>query len=136
MTDHAVEPALPYRRLVKTPALGPLPAIRGCFAKYATFRGRSRRSEFWWFWLLFWIINLSGFLAQSAVAVITDLVALAVVLVPYVAVGVRRLHDTGRSGWLMLLTFVPIAGLLLLVWWSEESDGDNQHGPYPMWETS
>ena len=85
-------------------------AISACFSNYANFNGRARRSEFWWFWLFVVIVQV---VVQTLFAVIvgTDsalysLLAfvLAIVLaIPLYAAGARRLHDTGKSGWLQLL---------------------------------
>ena len=63
-------------------------ALRICFKKYATFTGRARRSEFWWFYLWFLIFSL-----------FTCGLAAIVLLIPFISVTFRRLHDTGRSGW-------------------------------------
>ena len=102
-------------------------AISACLSKYATFTGRARRSEYWWF-LLF------EFLMMAAASTINDklsgLVSLALLL-PALAVGVRRLHDIGRSGWWLLLSLVPVIGwIVLLVWAVQKSYPDvNSFGP-------
>lgn len=115
-------------------------AIRTCLTqKYADFQGRARRSEFWWFWL-FWVIVRS--IAQSidrginngspyTGGVLTGLVSLALLL-PILGVAVRRLHDTGRSGWWVLIGIIPIIGwIVLLVFFVQDSHADNQYGPSP-----
>ena len=88
-------------------------AIATCFAKYATFSGRASRPEFWWF-LLFQL------LASIAASILGDklnaLVNLALLL-PALAVGTRRLHDIGKSGWWQLLTLTGLGLLLLIYWW-------------------
>ena len=102
-------------------------AISACLSKYATFTGRARRSEYWWFFLF-------EFLMMAAASTINDklsgLVSLALLL-PALAVGVRRLHDIGRSGWWLLLSLVPVIGwIVLLVWAVQKSDPDvNAFGP-------
>ena len=106
--------------------------------KYAVFTGRARRSEYWWFTLCNLIIivvlsvigNMMG--GQSGQQTLAGIYSLAV-LIPGVAVGVRRLHDVGKSGWWYLLVFVPIVGgLVLLFWFIQDSEpGDNQWGPNP-----
>lgn len=98
-------------------------AIRTCFSKYATFDGRASRSEFWW-WLLFTV------LASAAAGILSDklsaLFSLAVLL-PTLAVGARRLHDTDRSAWFLLLWCIPLIGwLVLLVWAVQESKEPNR----------
>ena len=100
-------------------------AIKICFNKFAEFEGRARRSEFWW-WYLFTVlvgwIPYIGWLASL------------VFLIPTLAVGARRLHDTGRSGWLQFLMLVPCVGsIILIIWWCEDSKGDNEYGPSPKY---
>ena len=97
-------------------------AIKVCFNKFANFEGRARRSEYWWF-ILF--VNL--------VSMVTCGIASIVFLVPVIAVTARRLHDIGRSGWWQLISFVPLAGaILLLIWTVQDSDpGTNEYGPNP-----
>jgi uncharacterized membrane protein YhaH (DUF805 family) len=89
-------------------------SIRTCFTKYATFDGRASRSEFWWFFLF-------TFLASAAASLIGDtvsgLVSLATLL-PSLAVGARRLHDTNRSAWYLLLWLVPLVGWIILIVWA------------------
>jgi uncharacterized membrane protein YhaH (DUF805 family) len=114
-------------------------AVRICLQqKYADFSGRARRSEYWFFFLF-------NFLAQTVAGIldglfrirnayggpIQGLVWLAL-LVPGLAVGARRLHDIGRSGWWLLIGLVPIVGwIVLLVFFVQDSHGDNKYGPSP-----
>lgn len=103
--------------------MGFLESIKTCFGKYATFSGRARRSEFWWFALLNFILG--------CIPVINIIWAL-VVFIPTIAVGVRRLHDTGRSGWWYLLCLIPIANLVLIYFFICDSQaGANEHGENP-----
>lgn len=120
-------------------------SIATCLAKYATFRGRARRPEFWWFFLFVvvasWLaaivdsVLMSGYSAgpvavSGPFGAITNLL----VLIPSLAVGTRRLHDTGRTGWWQLLLLIPCAGLVLLaVMWSLAGErGPNKYGdPLP-----
>jgi uncharacterized membrane protein YhaH (DUF805 family) len=85
--------------------------------RYAQFVGRAGRAEFWWFFLASFIIsavlNLLG-QASNVLYVLGFIYSLAV-LVPTIAVGVRRLHDTGRTGWWMLIGLVPLVGLIVLI---------------------
>jgi uncharacterized membrane protein YhaH (DUF805 family) len=86
-------------------------AIAACFTRYADFNGRATRPEFWWF-LLFTL------LAAMALAVVNRPLSLVFqigVLLPSLAVGARRLHDTDRSGWLQLLYLVPVAGWIVVL---------------------
>lgn len=99
-------------------------AVRTCLTKYATFRGRARRPEYWWFVLF---VFLAQFVAGIVDAIlfpgpeaqsgpVGGIVTLALLL-PTLAAGARRLHDIGRSGWWLLLGLVPIVGTLVLLWW-------------------
>ena len=57
-----------------------------------------------------------------------------VFIIPSLAAGARRLHDTGRSGWLQLLMLIPCIGsIILIIWWCEDSKGDNEYGPSPKY---
>jgi uncharacterized membrane protein YhaH (DUF805 family) len=109
--------------------------------KYAVFVGRAGRPEYWYFVLFNFIISVVlGFIdgvigssgAGMGVGVLGSLYALAV-LVPSIAVSIRRLHDTGRSGWWLLISLVPFVGfVILLVFMVLESDaGENQYGSSP-----
>jgi uncharacterized membrane protein YhaH (DUF805 family) len=90
-----------------------LEAIQAVFRKYAEFNGRASRPEFWW-WLLF--VFLISAAAQLLGDVAAGLVGLAVLL-PNLAVTARRLHDIDRSGWWQLIAFVPVIGLILMIYW-------------------
>ena len=101
-------------------------AVKTCLSRYATVRGRATRSEFWWF-------TLFEFIVFFVAAMINEYVAYAAVvalLLPNLAVGVRRLHDIGKSGWFLLIGFIPVLGPLLLLWWYvQPSDvGANVYG--------
>lgn len=101
---------------------------------YATFTGRARRREYWWFTL----VNLGVVVALSLVdaaldtGALTGLYSLAV-LVPALAVSVRRLHDTGRSGLWLLISLVPlVGGIVLLVFLLLDGEpGTNRWGASP-----
>jgi len=100
-------------------------AIKTCFQKYATFEGRAGRPEFWWF-------ALFTFLASIAIGIISQtlqgLFSLAVLL-PSLAVGARRLHDIGKSGWFLLLWLIPVIGWIILIYWAcQPGGGNNQWG--------
>jgi uncharacterized membrane protein YhaH (DUF805 family) len=101
--------------------MNPVEAITACLTKYATFSGRSSRSEFWWFYLFYIMIVIVGSLALGG-SPVTDLIYL-VLLIPLVAAGVRRMHDTDHSGWWYL---VPIMNLVFD--WTEGTNGPNQYG--------
>jgi len=109
-------------------------AVRSVLTKYVTFTGRARRSEFWWFGLFALIVYVVAAIIDAAagISVFTIIVALALFL-PSLAVTVRRLHDTGRSGWWILIGLIPlVGGLVLLVFECQDSQpGSNNYGPSP-----
>lgn len=106
--------------------------------KYATFRGRARRREYW-------ILTLVNFLIVLVVAGITEILPGAedvlffilgvywfAIILPSLAVSVRRLHDTGRSGWWLLLGIVPFLGIVVLIFMLLAGNhGENRYGPDP-----
>jgi uncharacterized membrane protein YhaH (DUF805 family) len=109
-------------------------AVKDAFSKYTQFSGRSSRSAYW-YWYLFLILG-------EIVAGITDailgtgsivLIIFALgVIIPGLAVSVRRLHDIGRSGWWLLISLLPIIGfIVLIVFYVTKSDGPNEYGQGP-----
>ena len=109
--------------------------------KYATFRGRSRRKEYWYFTLFNMIVMLllmaidgmmGSFSSKAGIGFLSTIYSLAVII-PGIAVSIRRLHDTSRSGWWLLISFVPIVGgIVLLVFVVQDSKpGENEFGPNP-----
>ncbi|MGE5397279.1 MAG: DUF805 domain-containing protein [Chitinophagales bacterium] len=113
--------------------------------KYVVFDGRARRKEYWMF-ILFNIIFgacamiLDSLLGTSKVGgmygIIYSLYTLAVFL-PSLAVSIRRLHDVGKSGWFILIAFIPIIGAiwLLILMCTDGKPGENQYGPNPKEES-
>lgn len=85
-------------------------SIRVCFTKYADFNGTASRSEYWWFVLF---LCLAG-AAASVIADSWSSIFFIATILPLLAAGARRLHDTGRSGWLQLFALVPIAGFVIV----------------------
>ena len=105
-----------------------------CMRKYADFSGRARRKEYWMFTLIVAIGTLLlGALGQvSMLFGFLYFLAMLAVLVPGLSAGVRRLHDTGRSGWMLLLAFIPLLGLIVIYWLALDSQpGSNPYGPNP-----
>lgn len=109
--------------------------------KYAVFSGRSRRSEYWYFILFYFIIYIAlafvdrvtgTFDPKSGIGLLTAIFALAL-LIPSLSVSVRRLHDTDRSGWWLLIGFIPLIGaIVLIVFLAQDSGaGTNRFGPNP-----
>ena len=109
--------------------------------KYAVFSGRARRKEYWFFVLFNLIISLVLTFIDSALGTLNEetgygllsgVYSLAV-LIPSLAVAVRRLHDTGRTGWWLLIGLIPLIGLIvLLIFFVQDSKpGDNEYGSNP-----
>ena len=103
-------------------------SVETCMTKYADFNGRASRSEFWWFFLF-------NVLSSAAVGTISrgdqfsSLLSL-ILLLPDLAVGARRLHDIGKSGWWQLLMLTGIGFIPLLILWAMDSHKeDNSYGP-------
>jgi uncharacterized membrane protein YhaH (DUF805 family) len=108
-------------------------AVSEGFSKYATFSGRSSRSAYWW-WVLFYVlISIGASIIDAAIKtpVIAGLVWLAFIL-PNLAVLVRRLHDTDRSGWWVLIGLIPLVGaIVLIVFACIDSGPPNKYGDGP-----
>ena len=99
-------------------------AISSCLSKYATFSGRASRPEFWWFALFQFLVSAAaGLLGET----VNNLVLIGLLL-PALAVGTRRLHDIGKSGWWQLLMLTVIGLLVLIYWWVQPAvEGGNSH---------
>jgi uncharacterized membrane protein YhaH (DUF805 family) len=109
--------------------------------KYAVFRGRARRKEYWFFGLFNLIIAIVAMILDKALGITfqgqimgpIDLVFRLAMLIPSLAVLVRRLHDVGKSGWFFFIILLPIAGpiWLLVLMCRDSMSGENQYGPNP-----
>jgi len=86
-------------------------AVKTCLAKYADFEGRASRPEYWWFLL----VVLLGSAITSLISVRIYTLFTLVTLIPLLAVGARRLHDTNRSGWWQLLALVPFGVVIPMI---------------------
>ncbi len=111
--------------------------VQRVFTKYATFTGRAQRAEYWYFYLFNILAYIAislvfGFISNRLAGVASALYALAIFM-PALAVAVRRLHDTDRSGWWVLISLIPLIGgvwlVVLLV--LDSTPGDNRFGPNP-----
>lgn len=120
-------------------------SIQTCFSKYATFSGRASRSEYWWFsitpFLLSFICIILFFNKLWGLAVFLGLVGSLALILPSLAVGVRRFHDTGRSGALYIVllffSFLLIPSIFMLIFLLEDSHpNENQYGPNPKLNNS
>ncbi|MFL6095178.1 MAG: DUF805 domain-containing protein, partial [Blastococcus sp.] len=111
-------------------------AVRSVLTQYATFSGRARRSEYWWFYLAYVLADIVASIADTVVGTsVLEWVLLLGLLLPTLAVGVRRLHDIGKSGWWLLIGLIPLVGaIVLLVFACQDSQpGTNQWGPSPKY---
>jgi len=109
-------------------------AISDAFSKYVTFTGRSSRSAYWWFYLFGLLVVVAALIIDFAIGTypIIYVVATLALLLPNLAVLVRRLHDAGHSGWWLLIGLLPLIGaIVLLVFTLQGSDQPNQWGNGP-----
>ena len=109
--------------------------------KYATFEGRARRKEYWYFQLFnvvavvvlaFIDLAVGSFSEEAGIGLLSGLYSLAV-FIPSIAVTVRRLHDTNRSGWWFLIYFIPLVGAIVMLVFTvlDSQPGANRFGPNP-----
>ncbi len=109
--------------------------------KYADFKGRARRKEYWMFVLFNFIFSIFAMILDNILGTAMEgvgyglfyiLYALAV-FIPSLAVSVRRLHDVGKSGWMLLVGLIPIIGAiwLLVLMVTDSKPGENKYGPNP-----
>ena len=102
--------------------------------QYVDFDSRASRKEYWMFYLFYMIfyLILTGVDFALGTFVFSTLFGLGL-FIPSIAIATRRLHDTSRSGWWQLIMIVPLVGaIVLLVFFAQESHGDNQYGPTPV----
>ncbi|HEX4198452.1 MAG TPA: DUF805 domain-containing protein [Caulobacteraceae bacterium] len=126
--------------------MGFVQAITSGFRRYVDFNGRSSRSEYWYWILFYFLVSVAfGVLEQLAslagggpnaishiISLLDNLVDLAFFL-PTIAVAVRRLHDTDRSGWWYLIAFTVIGLIPLIIWFCTRGTiGENRFGPDPL----
>ena len=111
-------------------------SVQTCFKKYAKFSGRASRSEFWFF-VLFGVIGglITSIIDTMILGYSVDdygplnLIFQILILIPYFAVGARRLHDRNRSGWWQLLILTVVGIIVLIIWWAQiGKKNKNLHG--------
>jgi len=106
---------------IPQPSLGFIEAINSCFSKFITISGRARRSEYWWFSLFFFILTTPCFLIPFI-----GWIVWLIMLIPYITVWIRRLHDANHSGWhvitITLTSFIGIGIVWWIIWALQESD--------------
>jgi uncharacterized membrane protein YhaH (DUF805 family) len=108
-------------------------AIKSALSQYANFSGRARRSEYWWFALFMTVVFIVASAIDAALGTsVFTIVTLLGLIVPAIAVTVRRLHDTDKRGWWYLLTLIPLGGIVLLVFTClDGTPGPNRFGKSP-----
>jgi uncharacterized membrane protein YhaH (DUF805 family) len=111
-------------------------AVQTCLSKYAVWEGRAGRAEYWWFNLLGGLITLGDVIAKAfshRAGTVVFWACVVPLLLPSIAVGVRRLHDTDRSGWHFWWAVVPVVGQLALLFSLTEPSYPrrNRYGPIP-----
>ncbi len=127
-------------------------AVKTCLSKYATFSGRAARSEYWFFYLATILIMIvasiidgilgTGFKTVNPLTGVEQssgygwlyLISALALFLPSLAAGVRRLHDTNRSGWWLLIALIPLVGAILLIVWlaTKGTPGNNDYGADPL----
>ena len=109
-------------------------AIQDGFAHYTNFQGRASRAAYWWWFLFAIIVAVVANIVDSAIEapIFTTITGLGLLL-PGLSVAIRRLHDTNRSGWWILIGLIPLIGfIVLLVFYIQQGDaGPNEYGPEP-----
>jgi uncharacterized membrane protein YhaH (DUF805 family) len=107
-------------------------AVASGFSNYVGFAGRACRSEYWYWALFVLLVDIAASIIDVALGtyLLTSLVDLALFL-PGLALGIRRLHDLDRSGWWVLIAFIPIIGWIILIIWActKGTEGPNRFGP-------
>ncbi|MBO7300017.1 MAG: DUF805 domain-containing protein [Tidjanibacter sp.] len=114
--------------------------FKKCFRQYADFKGRARRAEYWYFVLYTWLISIAVSLVdmltlgvgEDGMGLLGAIFSL-VIFIPSLAASVRRMHDTGRSGWVLLLSFIPVIGWIFVIVYScqDSQPGSNKWGANP-----
>ena len=111
-------------------------SVSACFKKYFVFEGRASRSEYWWFQLIvapaYIIFEITD--SESSPVSFLFLVITLLTLIPAISAGVRRLHDTNKSGFYLLLSFIPFIGGLIVLFFliAQGTKGKNRFGADPI----
>lgn len=115
--------------------------VRKAYGKYADFSGRARRKEYWFFVLFFVLVSIGLAIVDTLLGTYSETRQVGLFggvfglgsLIPALALGVRRLHDIGRSGWWLLLMLLPLVGTIVLLVFAllDSQPGDNRFGPNP-----
>ncbi len=109
-------------------------AVSTCFKKSVVWEGRASRAEFWWFELAQALIIIAALIIDQIIGTMFIYIIAAIALIlPSIAVLVRRLHDTDRTGWWYWIQLLPLIGLIVLLVFTLTGgdEGDNKYGPNP-----
>ena len=108
-------------------------SVSTCLKKYFVFEGRASRSEYWWFQLIVSPSYLISTILENEIGYFFLGITLFT-LIPAISAGVRRLHDTNRSGFFLLISLIPFIGGLVLLFFliPEGTKGKNRFGPDPL----
>ena len=108
-------------------------SVSTCLKKYFVFEGRASRSEYWWFQLIVSPSYFISIILENEIGYFFLGITLFT-LIPAISAGVRRLHDTNRSGFFLLISFIPFVGGLVLLFFliPEGTKGKNRFGPDPL----
>ncbi len=110
-------------------------AAKTVLANYANFNDRSGKGEFWWWFLVYIVAYVGAYFVGGLVGageLLAGLLALGL-LIPNIALSVRRFHDIGKSGWWCLIFIIPLVGFIAMIFFFiKDSDGPNQYGEGPL----
>lgn len=115
-------------------------AIQSGFKNYVGFTGRAARSEYWYWFLFVFLVSVAAKIVDAGlgggmatVGLLSGIVTLALLL-PNIAIAIRRLHDRDKSGWWLLLVLIPLVGAIILIIWfvMRGTPGPNRFGPDPL----
>ena len=115
--------------------ISPVDAVKKGFENYTNFDGRATRPEFWWFAGFVYIVGIVLYVVDLGLfgfPILSGILWLATLL-PFIAVGIRRMHDTDKSGWFILTWFIPCVGWIIMIILAAQpgTPGPNQYGPPP-----
>jgi len=106
-------------------------SIQTCYKKFFDFSGRASKSEYWWFQLYNAVIYVLTFVFQGDLTLLFSILVIANIIPTYAA-AVRRIHDSDKSGWMVLIAVIPLIGLYVIVLLLQEgSKGKNRFGAKP-----
>jgi uncharacterized membrane protein YhaH (DUF805 family) len=108
-------------------------AVITAFSKYAVFTGRASRPEFWWFALFNTMVAIAATIVDNSIGIeLFSIMAGLALLLPGLGVAVRRLHDTDRTGWWVLIGLTIVGLVVLIIFYATPgTPGDNEYGPAP-----